>query len=255
VTVAARTRTDVVSRAWEARWPIWAEVLCFVALMFIYELVRGIVAPSGPGVDTAFANAADIVDIERSLGLLVEPDIHEWALANPVAEFLTTWYYTLAYVGGYVVMFVWTWFFRRPYFAAFRNWFWTSSMVALIGYWLYPLAPPRFTEFGQEDPTAEALRLGGALDWFQVFRNEYAAMPSMHCGLALLMAISLFWMLRPSPWRWLILTWPPIMIFTVMATANHWWLDAVGGAIAVTVGFLIVAPLTRHLPAPWRYQP
>lgn len=255
MTEARRIFRQLIGRAWRAEWPIWAEVICFVALMALYESLRTLVAPDSAGVTTAFANAERVVDLERALGLFVEGDLHAWTVAHEAVQFATTWYYTLAYVAGYLVTFTWTWFRRRPYFAAFRNWFWTSLMLAPIGFWLFPLSPPRFTEYGEQDITAEALRMGGSLDWFQIFRNEYAAMPSMHCGLAILMALSFFWMLRPSPWRWLMLTWPPIMIFTVMATANHWWLDAVGGTLTIGVALAVVAPLTRRMPAPWRYRP
>lgn len=241
------------ARAWWARWPVWAEVVLFLALMFTYEWLRSLVAPADAD-GTPFANAADIVAAERAMGLFVEPSIYDWTQSTPWAEFVTTWFYTLGYTTGFVVMFTWVWFRRRERFAAFRNWFWASSLVAVLGYWIYPLAPPRFTE-GFGDPTAQALELGGALAWFQPFRNEFAAMPSMHCGLAMLMGLSLFWMLRPSPWRWLALLWPAGMVFTVMATANHWWLDAVGGAVAIGVALAVVAPLMRGAPAPWNHRP
>ncbi len=255
MTVASRSIPGPIARAWAARWPIWAEVMLFLVLMVLYEWLRAVVAvsPSTPG--TPIAHALDIVEIERSLGLFIEPDIHHWVQGNAVAKFLTTWFYTLGYTAGFIAMFVWVWFRRRSCFAAFRNWFWAASFVAVVGYWIYPLAPPRHTpDVGMSDPTKEALKLGGSLDWFQPFRNEFAAMPSMHCGLAILMGLTLFWLLRPSPWRWLALLWPAAMIFTVMATANHWWLDAVGGAIAIGVALAIVAPLTRNMDAPWRYR-
>lgn len=254
VTVASQSRTGFVQRIWAARWPIWAELLLFLALMALYEWLRAVVAVAPETPETPIAHALDIVDIERAMGLFVEPQIHDWTQGNGVAKFLTTWFYTLGYTGGFIAMFLWTWFRRRAWFAAFRNWFWTASFLAVVGYWVYPLAPPRHTP-GVEmtDPTREALKLGGSLDWFQPFRNEFAAMPSMHCGLAILLGITLFWLLRPSPWRWLAFLWPAAMIFTVMATANHWWLDAVGGAVCVGLAFAIVWPLTRSMPAPWRY--
>lgn len=253
MTASSPTANSPLARAWYARWPIWAELLAFLALMFLYEWLRSLVAP-GAGDRTPFDNAADIVSAERSLGLFIEQGIHDWVQERPWAEFLTTWFYTLGYTAGFIAMFIWVWFRRRAEFAAFRNWFWASSLVAVVGYWLYPLAPPRLTDLGLNDPTAEALRMGGALDWFQPFRNEYAAMPSMHCGLAMLMGISLFWLLRPSPWRWLALLWPVGMVFTVMATANHWWLDAVGGAAVIAVAWALVAFAMRGRPTPWRYR-
>lgn len=254
MTVASRSVPGPLLRAWTARWSIWAEVVLFLVLMVLYEWLRAVVATSPSTPETPIEHARDIIDIERSMGLFVEPDIHEFAQGNAVVKFLTTWFYTLGYTLGFVIMFVWVWFRRRAWFAVFRNWFWAASFVAVVGYWIYPLAPPRHTpDVGMDDPTREALKLGGSLDWFQPFRNEFAAMPSMHCGLAILMGVTLFWLLRPSPWRWLALLWPVAMIYTVMATANHWWLDAVGGALAVGVALAIVAPLCRGMRVPWRY--
>ncbi len=186
------------------------------------------------------------------MGLFVEPDVHDWVQSVGIAEFTTTWIYTLAHTTGFTVMFLWVWFRRRENYAMFRNWFWVTNGIAVLGYWLYPLAPPRLTGIGLEDPTKQALELGGALSWFQPFRNEFAAMPSMHVGYSFLFGLTLFWLLRPSPWRWLAFLWPAGMLFTVMATANHWWLDGVGGAMVVLVALAVIARLAGPYPRPWQ---
>jgi membrane-associated phospholipid phosphatase len=72
-------------------------------------------------------------------------------------------------------------------------------------------------------------------------------------GYTFMFALTLVWLLRPSPWRWLALLWPATMLFVVMATANHWWLDGMGGIGASLLALAIVAPLCRSLPRPWRY--
>jgi hypothetical protein len=250
VTVVARS--SPLARVWSARWPIGAEVALFIALTVAYEWVRDLVA-SGTTV-TPLEHALDIIDAERALGLFVEPDVQEWTESVAGGEWLTSWAYTLAHTTGFLVMFFWVWFRRRPYFPAFRNWFWVTNGLALVGYWLYPLAPPRLTDLGLEDPTKATLELGGALSWFQPFRNEFAAMPSMHVGYTFLFALTLFWLLRPSPWRWLAWLWPAVMLYVVMATANHWWLDGVGGAACVLIALALVAPLLGSQPRPWEFR-
>jgi PAP2 superfamily len=248
VTVAARP--SPLARAWAARWPIGAELVLFLALMVVYEWLRDLVAVSDPV--TPLGHALDVIDVEKALGLFVEPDIQDWAHSVPGGELVTTWLYTLSHTTGFVVMFLWMWFRRRRFYAAFRNWFWVANGLAVVGYWLYPLAPPRLTDLGLEDPTKASLELGGALSWFQPFRNEFAAMPSMHFGYTFLFALTLVWMHRGSPWRWLAFLWPAAMLFVIMATANHWWLDAVGGGACVLLALAMVDPLTRSLPQPWR---
>ena len=252
MTVAASP--SPLARAWSARWPIGAELALFLALTVAYEWLRDLVALSDP--TTPIAHANQVMDIERALGLLLEPALHEWVQSVSIVEFLTTWTYTVGHTTGFVVMFVWVWFRRRENFAVFRNWFWITNALAVLGYWLYPLAPPRLTGIGLADPTKESLELGGALSWFQSFRNEFAAMPSMHVGYTVLFALALFLMLRPSPWRWLAFAWPAAMLFVVIATANHWWLDGVGGVVFVLVGLALAARLSNPAQArPWERRP
>jgi membrane-associated phospholipid phosphatase len=247
VTVAARP--SPLARAWSARWPIGAELALFVVLMVTYEWARDLVSVASVAVP--LQNADQIIEAQRAMGLFVEPDVQAWTHSLPGGRFVTSWLYTLAHTAGFVVVFLWVWFRRRDYYASFRNWFWTANALAVIGYWLYPLAPPRLTALGLEDPTKTTLELGGALTWFQPFRNEFAAMPSMHVGYTVLFALALFWLLRPAPLRWLVWLWPAVMLFTVMATANHWWLDGVGGAACVLLALALVAPLSNGLPKPW----
>lgn len=249
MTVAASP--SPLARAWSARWPFAAEIVLFLVLNVTYEWLRDLVAVES--LTRPLQHAADVVDIEKALGLFVEIDIHDWVQAEPVMKFLTTWTYTLAHTTGFVVMFLWVWFFRRENFAVFRNWFWITNGLAVLGYWIFPLAPPRLTDLGLADPTKESLKLGGSLDWFQPFRNEFAAMPSMHVGYSILFALTLFFMLAPSRWRWLAFLWPATMLFVVMATANHWWLDGVGGAFCVLLGLFIVDRISGpEMLRPWQ---
>jgi len=249
VTVAARP--SPLARAWSARWPLGAEIVLFLVLMFAYEWVRDLVALDDP--TRPIRHALDVIDVEKTLGFFVEPDVQDFAHSVAGVKFLTTWAYTLGHTPGFIVAFTFVWFRRRPYYAAFRNWFWITNALALVGYWLYPLAPPRLTDLGLEDPTKTPLELGGALSWFEPFRNEFAAMPSMHVGYTFLFALTLVWLLRPSAWRWLALLWPATMLFVVVSTANHWILDGLGGVGAVLLALAIVSPLCRSLPRPWKY--
>lgn len=248
MTVAARP--SPIARAWTARWPFAAELTVFLLLMAAYEWLRDVVAPGD--VAQPLRNAAHVIDAERALGMFVEPDLHRWAQGVDPLRFTTTWLYTLAHTIGFAVMFLWVWCRRRENFAMFRNWFWVTNGLAVLGYWLVPLAPPRLAGLGLADPTKEALRLGGSLSWFQPFRNEFAAMPSMHVGYAVLFALAIVWLNRPSPWRWLAFLWPAAMLVTVVATANHWILDGVGGVATVGLGLLVAWRLGGDLPMPWR---
>ncbi len=251
VTVAATP--SPFARAWTARWPIGVELALFFVLMAAYEWLRDLVATED--FERVLGHAHDVVDAERALGAFWEPDIHHWVQGIGPLEFTTTWVYTLAHTTGFAVVFFWVWFRRRGNYAMFRNWFWITNALAVVGYWLYPLAPPRLSGLGLADPTKESLELGGSLSWFQPFRNEFAAMPSMHVGYSVLFALTLFWLNRGSRWRWLAFLWPAGMLFVVVATANHWWLDGVGGAATVLIGLAVAWRLSGGLPMPWDWRP
>lgn len=234
--------------------PAWFDlalfVLAFLACMFVYELVRDVVSLDEPAT-AAYAHADQVISAERSLGLQIEDNLQRAVHAIPGGRFVTTWFYTLAYTAGYVAFFLWVFLRRRPHLAFLHTWYWVTNGLALVVYWLYPLAPPRFVEgLGLEDSTKAALELGGSLEWFQPFRNLYAAMPSMHVGQTVLYALSITWLLR-NRWRWAMWLWPAMMMLTVMVTANHYWLDGVVGAVIVLIALTLTTLVFRR-PVPWK---
>jgi PAP2 superfamily len=226
--------------------------LLFFLLMVAYEGARHLVEPGTPAVP--LDHASQIIDAERAMGLFVEPDIQRFTEDTPGLESASKWIYTLAHTPGFILFFVWMWFRQKARFAFVRNWFWVMNGVAVLGYWLYPLAPPRLVpELGLSDPTAASLELGGSLTWFQPFRNIFAAMPSMHVGYTVFFAVAIILLLK-SPWRWLALVWPATILYVVMATANHYWLDGVGGAVTCGIALLITALVWRRLRRPWQHD-
>lgn len=222
---------------------LWV-ILGFLVLMFAYEAARDFVAP---GVDAAapYTHADQVISAERALGLFIEPDVQRVVHAIPGGRFVTTWFYTLAYTVGYTVFLGWVLFWRRSRFRFMFTWYWITNLLAVTVYWFYPLAPPRFVgNLGMEDTTKAALELGGSLSWFQSFRNLYAAMPSMHVGQAVLYAVATGMLVR-SRWRYLAWLWPAMMLITVMATANHYWLDGLAGTIIVGLAYVLTRLIVR----------
>ena len=246
-----------ISRAWRARWPGAAEVVLFLVLTVVYEWARDLVAPqSAADIAAAYRNATDLVSFEGGLGLHVEPDIQRITQSIVGGEFATTWYYTLAHTPGFIIFFWLVWRFWREHYAYIRNWFWAAHVAAVTSFALFPLAPPRLDNPALEDTTHEALKLGGALDWFQGFRNEYAAMPSLHIGYNVFYALVLTWLLRPiGRIRYLVWILPLWMTWVTAATANHYCMHGVGGAACVLAGGVVVhLVMVKDLPRPWRQR-
>lgn len=149
-----------------------------------------------------------------------------------------------------------------------RDAFLLSGAIALVIYWLYPVAPPwALKELADRfDPGAPSY-VTGFFDTMQAylgygyqaqstraFVNPYAAMPSLHFGWDLLLGVGIVWASWRQPWMWLTL---PIGIFlplsqipAITATANHYFLDAAAGAVVALMGFPAALALRR-----WAYPP
>lgn len=236
------------SRTWTGF--AWYAAL-FLVFTLAYKTARWLAEPASAGV--AQDNAERVLAVERSFGSAIEPQIQSLTEAAGL-EPVTTWLYTAVHQPGYIAFFVALWFLGRDIFPFVWRWFWVTSAMAVVGFWLFPLAPPRLVpELGLSDPTHTTLELGGTTTWFMEsdFRNIYAAMPSLHVGYPILFACVIFCALKPRPWRWLAWIWPLAMTWAVLASANHFWLDIAGGALVVAAGGGVTALLWSDLRRPW----
>jgi PAP2 superfamily len=242
------------SRAWRAQWPVYCEFMFFAFLDLLYETIRALIAPDTSAIRSAVTNAHNVLRVEAALGLGMEAWSQRATDAIAGGRFVTTWYYTLAYTPLFIGFFVAMWLLRRANYAFVRNWFWMAHGIALVVFWAFPLAPPRLAKAGLIDTTKHALTLGGALDWFQHLRNEYAAMPSLHIGQSFLYALTLYWLCAGwGLWRnvwWILPVW---MAWVTMSTANHYLLDGVGGVVAILTALAIVNWISAaDIPRPWQ---
>ncbi|MBJ7359100.1 phosphatase PAP2 family protein, partial [Nocardioides sp.] len=110
---------------------------------------------------------------------------------------------------------------------------------ALVVYIVYPMAPPWMaSELGFID--ADLTRITGR-GWsdlglgrfdliLQGVGNPVAAMPSLHAGIAFLVAMHGIWRLRTS-WRWLLALYPLAMSFALVYYAEHYVVDILAGAV------------------------
>jgi hypothetical protein len=109
----------------------------------------------------------------------------------------------------------------------FRNVMVVITLTGMVGHLLMPLAPPRmFPKLGFVD-TAEVLGPAsyGGSGPYKGFANQFAAMPSLHFGWALVIAWAVL-IATKSRWRHLVILHPVITLAAIVLTANHYWLDA-----------------------------
>ena len=227
-----------------------ARELVVVALAaLLYFLVRGAVVDR---TDEAFQRARDILELERTLGLAWETAIHAPILDSSALIDLANGTYFWGHMPVLIVLAVWLWRGHRPIWRTFRNALLLSAVAGMVSYFLFPTAPPRLMpELGYVDTLV--LRAAPAYQAQEVglFVNPYAALPSLHVGWALLAGIACWQVGRRgsgasrSIWYALAILIPFSQSWAVVATANHWTLDAFAGIGICAVAWLFAVLLNR----------
>lgn len=222
----------------------------FLVLFQLYKLVRKTFI--GRAEVLGYEHARQIIDWQTSLNVFIEPELQRWILSQPewVIRYLNHYYVSfmpLFYISCAIGL-----LFSPVKFRFWRNVFFCSMLLALPWYAIYPLAPPRFMpEYGFVD----TLILYGPRYFSEgglVSANQYAAMPSMHIGWSTIAALIL-WTCIP---RIKGIPIGPIlgsihigiMTLTVMATGNHYLLDAIGGWIIILLAILMAKTLQNRWP-------
>src|SRR3954453_13523510 len=127
---------------------------------------------------------------------------------------------------------IWLYIARNHAYYFVRNMFMIAMGFALVGYVLFPAAPPRFfPEWGFTDAVVDYFGQGASTT-AGVLYNPYAAMPSMHVAFALMIAVPAMQLMRRRALKIAWAFYPLLVTFVVIATGNHFWLD---GAVGVLV--------------------
>jgi len=220
--------------------------LALVAMAFLlYFVVRGNVIDRP---DLALANARHVIDVESAQGLHRELDVQDAVMGSRLAvRFFNFVYFWLDFpliAGVGLVMY----FRRRAQYTFARDAILFSGACALVSYFLFPVAPPRLVpETGLLDTLQAFNNLSYQAQSTSFFVNPYAAMPSLHVGWAVLLAVGVW---RAWPGNRLVQTLAivhPLMQWaSTMITGNHFWLDGVGGLVAASLGLAFAVAMQRR---------
>lgn len=262
-----------------ARWsrvpllPFWRRVLTRPNLLlemllirvgyYAYQQVR-LAATGGTntgGRATAEAHGTQVHSLEKFLHIDIEHWVNHAVAQIPwLKSFFNFYYESFHFIVPLSVLAIL--YVRRP--AQYR---WARSalgfatVLALIGFWFYPLAPPRLMPSLGFIDTLHGVQDFSKPDYgtLTALTNQYAAMPSLHfgwslwCGLVIAILAPKWWM------KAIALLHPLFTISAIIATGNHWVLDAVGGATVVGAGFgltyLLSGPRARLTGATVPRQP
>ena len=230
-------------RAWlSVRHSLYVEAAAVLGLYAMYELARGLVVGNA---SEAERHARRVADFERSLHFFVEADVQRAAHALPGFSSLLGGAYLTLHLTVTVGVLLWLHMRRPAAFPVVRTALLLASALALIGFVLYPTAPPRLAGVGIADTIAnERIDINRGL--LSSLYNPYAAVPSMHIGYALLVAGSLFSVTRRRLVHVLALLYPLAVLVIVVATGNHFFLDAAAGALVAALAASAAAGLTRR---------
>jgi hypothetical protein len=237
-----RRRANPLTR----RLPWWGEALIAFCFYWLYDAVQALTQSDA---DEAQAHGVDLVHAERSLHIWAEPNINVFATHHHFLAIVAGYDYGIAHVFATALVLAYLWWRHPRVQVPLRNAIVGMSLVALVVYWQYPVAPPRLTVSGLTD-TLVVNNILGARHVHEGLVNLYAAMPSLHVAWAVWCAAAIVIALR-SRWRHLAWLYPVWTTFVVVSTANHYFLDAVAGlALAIVPLWLVTSRSRRSADSP-----
>jgi membrane-associated phospholipid phosphatase len=212
------------------------------AFVFGYQLIQ---AGAGQDRGRALANGLGVVELERDLVHgLVELRLQDVARDSGALDTFVALTYWSSEFAVVALALLWVYLRRREGFPRFRNTLIITNLIALVGFYAFPTAPPRkFPSLGFVDTAASSSTPGHGHGLLPLPNDQYAAMPSLHSADALIVGVGLALLVRSRPIKAVWLLWPLTVWFSVLATANHFWLDIVGGIVVAGIGALAVEAL------------
>ena len=237
-TVASRSKIADVAGvwAWLRRRDGVQQILIVVGGFEVYELSRHLIEPNW---GAATANAQRVFDLERWAGFAWEQSLQKLFLEVPdLVQAMNIFYF----VGHFIltgVFFTWLYFRSRDGFGSFRNGFIVATAIALVIHWKFPTAPPRLTDLGIEDTLSKLSNIDIGSQTSSSYSNPVAAVPSLHAGWAVGVAIGVWRYVSNRPIRMLAALYPLAVILTIVVTGNHFIFDAVAGILVMAIGFMV----------------
>jgi hypothetical protein len=212
------------------------EALTLAALYGVYELTRG---SFGESWGLAQRHAHEIVRFERDLGMFWEWDVQRWAQSLPGLPAVLGAAYIGLHVVATIAALVWVYRRHRAHFALLRTVLVFSSTFALVLYALYPTAPPRLAGLGIADTVTDHTGINLNSELLGQLYNPIAAVPSLHFGYALIVGVTVALLSPHLVVRVLGALYPFAMLFVIVATGNHFWIDAAVGGVVVALAWFL----------------
>jgi len=228
------------------------QVAILVSVDLAYTFVRGI-ADGERAV--AIVHGQQVIDLERSTHTFFEPSLQAFFLpAQGIIDFANQVYLNAQFSVALGFL-VWLYLFHNQSYYFVRNMFVVSMGLALVGYALFPTAPPRmYPQYGFVDTLNAFAGVNHDSALAKSFINPYAAVPSMHCAFAMMIGATGVMVCRhwwAKAW-WAF--WPLLVSWVTVVTANHYWVDAALGWLVALAAAGIAYRLALARPEAWSFR-
>ncbi len=213
----------------------WRHFLLQVALLGSFTFVYALSGLYGRREwQAAFANSRELERLERSIGIAWEHPLQHWVLHAPriFLEIANYAYFNCQFTASTLFL-LWAYARHNERFGLIRDALLAANYVSLIVLFIYPAAPPRLLPGGGFTDTLDANSVNLHSSFIDALNNPYSAMPSLHVSYAIVLGVAGFSLTRR---RWAKLLWalyPSLVIYSVVATGNHFLLDVIAGALAL----------------------
>ncbi len=219
----------------------------------LYRLGEG--AAFGGNTAIAFTHARELISLERSMHIFVEPTIQGWATSSYGLIAVAAYIYINAQTTILIALLLYLYIAHNRCYYFVRNMLFVGMFIGLIGYAVFPTAPPRFLpEWGFIDTIQQVTGVSGNSTVANVFFNPYAAVPSMHVACAVMLGWTLSRLVRLRVAKVFWAMWPVFITFMTVITANHFLIDAVLGLFVAGVSFAAARGLAALRPHAWTFR-
>ncbi len=228
------------------------EVATIIGLYGFYEVVRG---QGHATLGVAREHTDGIVALERHLHLFGERTVQRAAHWVPALPTLLGIAYIALHFLGTAAFLIWLHRTHPERFSVVRNTLIAATGVALSIYLLYPVAPPRLAGLGFVDTVTHNAKVNLSSDLLGSLYNPFAAVPSLHFGYALLVGVTVGVLAKGRVARAIGWSYPVVMLLVIVATGNHFFFDAAGGALAIGIGYVAASWVDSPAKPAERWQP
>ena len=233
----------------------WVDLLrqcsLFGGAYLLYRLVEGAV---GGNTSVAFAHARELISLERGLHIFVEPTIQGWATSSHLLVVIAAYIYINAQTTILIALMLYLYVAHNRSYYFVRNMLFVGMAIGLVGYGLFPTAPPRFLpEWGFIDILKQVTGGSSNSTIANAFFNPYAAVPSMHVACAVMLGWTLARLVRRRVAKVFWALWPAFITFMTVITGNHFLIDAVLGVVVAAISLVAARRLAVLRPHAWTF--